>query len=50
MHSNMVSRYSTEIDDGLQLNLSGLVHALTMRLLHDVDPDAPPDTADAPGA
>jgi hypothetical protein len=50
MHGNVVSRYSSEIDDNLLLNLAGLLHALTMRLLHDVDPDAHPDAADASAA
>jgi hypothetical protein len=40
MHGKLVSPYSSAEDDRLLLNLSGLLHALTRRLIADIDPDA----------
>lgn len=42
MHGRLVSPYSSAEDDKLLLDLAGLLHALTRRLIADVDPDAPP--------
>lgn len=39
MHGKLVSPYSSAEDDKLLLDLSGLLHALTRRLIADVDPD-----------
>jgi hypothetical protein len=40
MHGNLVSPYSSAEDDDLLLNLSGMLHGLTRRLIDGVDPDA----------
>ena len=40
MHGKLVSPYSSAEDDKLLLDLSGLLHALTRRLISYVDPDA----------
>lgn len=51
MHGKLVSPYSSAEDDKLLLDLSALLHALTRRLISDVEPDAPPEQASAsPGA
>jgi hypothetical protein len=38
MHGKLVSPYSSEEDDKLLLDLSGLLHALTKRIIAGVDP------------
>lgn len=54
MHGKLVSPYSSAEDDKLLLDLSGLLHGLTRRLMNGVDPDAPlmhqTDTAAVAGA
>lgn len=42
MHGKLVSPYSSAEDDKLLLDLSGLLHALTRRLISDVDPNTAP--------
>ena len=39
MHGKLVSPYSSAEDDQLLLDLSGLLHALTRRLIANVNPD-----------
>ncbi len=42
MHGSLVSPYSIAKEDKLLLDLASLFHALTRRLLADVDPDPVP--------